>query len=85
MKGVERYLETKSIRRAVCQASAETERNRFRDLLQREDHKCDVFNIAKKKVKTNQDIIGDQYVRNDDNVLAVSGEDKKIDNLEKLS
>ena len=44
-----------------------------------------MFNIAKKKVKTNQDIIGDQHVRNDDNVLAVSVEDKKIDNLEKLS
>ena len=30
-------------------------------------------------VKTNRDIIGDQYIRNNDSMLAVSDRDKKID------
>ena len=36
------------------------------------DQKCDVFQIAKRMVKTNQDIIGDQCLRNDDGALTVS-------------
>ena len=39
--------------------------------------KGDVFKIAKRLVNTNQDIIGEQCVRNCD-VLAVSDEDKEI-------
>ena len=34
--------------------------------------------IAKRLVKTNQDIIGEQCIKNDDGVLTVSDEDKKI-------
>ena len=37
-----------------------------------------MFRIAKRMVKTNQVIIGEQYVRNDDGALAVSDENKKI-------
>ena len=29
-------------------------------------------------IKTNQGIVSEQWIRNDDGVLAVSGEDKKI-------
>ena len=43
-----------------------------------DDQKCYVLKIAKRMVKTNQDIIGEQCIRNDDGVLAVSDEDKKI-------
>ena len=42
------------------------------------DQKCDVSKTAKRMVKANQDIIGEQYIRNDDSVLAVSNEDNKI-------
>ena len=40
---------------------------------------CDVFRIAKIIAKTYSDIIGEECIRNDDGVLAVSDEDKKID------
>ena len=42
-----------------------------------DDQKCDLFKIPKGMVKINQDIIGEQYTRNDHGVLAVSEEDKK--------
>ena len=43
----------------------------------RHDQKCDEFKIKKGTIKTNQDIIGEQLIRND-GVLAVSDNDKKI-------
>ena len=46
--------------------------------MQTDDQKCDVFVIVKKMVKTNQGIIGEQCIRNDDGVLAVTYEDKKM-------
>ena len=42
------------------------------------DQKYDVFKIAKRMLKNNQDNIGEQCIRNDDDVLAISDEDKKI-------
>ena len=36
-----------------------------------DDHKCYVLKIGKKMVKTNQNVIGEQCIRNDDGVLAV--------------
>ena len=42
-----------------------------------DDQKCDLFKIPKGMVKINQDIIGEQYTRNDHGVLSVSEEDKK--------
>ena len=47
--------------------------------MRRDDQKCDVFKIKERMVKTNWDIIGDQYIRNNDSMLAVSDRDKKID------
>ena len=41
-----------------------------------DDQKCDVIKIAERIVKTNQDIIGEQRLRNDDHVLKVRDEDK---------
>ena len=40
--------------------------------------KCDVFKIPNRMVKTNQDVTGEQCVRNHDGVGALSDEDKKI-------
>ena len=42
-----------------------------------DDQKYVVLSIAKRMVKLNQDIIGQQCIRNDHDVLAVSDEDKK--------
>ena len=42
-----------------------------------DDQKYVVFNIAKRVVKLNPDIIGQQCIRNDHDVLAVSDKDKK--------
>lgn len=42
-----------------------------------DDQKYVVFNIAKRVVKINPDIIGQQCIRTDHDVLAVIDEDKK--------
>ena len=47
--------------------------------MQRDDQKCDVFKSAKRIVKTNQDVIGEQYIRYGDGVLSLSDDSKKID------
>ena len=45
----------------------------------RDDQECDVFKFSKKMIKTNQNIIGEQCIRNyDDDVLTVCDEDQKI-------
>ena len=48
------------------------------ETVHRDDQKGEMFKTAKRMVKTNQDIVGEQYKRNDDGVLAVSNKDKKI-------
>ena len=42
--------------------------------MRRDDQRSDVFKTANWTVRTNQDIIGEQCIRNDD-VLAVSDEE----------
>ena len=42
------------------------------------DQKCDAFEIAKRMAKTNQEINGQQCIRNDDVALAASDEVTKI-------
>ena len=75
----EKYLEVKKKARKGClQAKCKAERKIFGNVMRRDDQKCDVFKIAKKMVKTNQDIIAEQCIRNDDGVPAASNEDKKI-------
>lgn len=54
-------------------------RKRFGNVMQRDDQKFAVFKIAKRMVKTYQDVIGELCIRNDGGVLAFSDEDKKID------
>ena len=53
-------------------------RKGFGNFMWRDDQKCDVFEIAKRMVTTNQEINGKQCIRNDDGTLAVSDEGKKI-------
>ena len=75
----EKYLEAKKkAGRTVYQAKCKAERKRFGRVMWRNDQKRDVFKIAKRIVKTNQDITGEQCIRNDNGVLAVSDENKKI-------
>ena len=62
----------KKARRAVYQTKYNTERKRFRNFMQRVNQKCEVPKIAKRMVNANQDIIGEQCIRNDDGVLRVS-------------
>ena len=46
--------------------------------MRRDDQKFHVFKTPKRMVKTNQDIIGEQNIRNNNCVLVVIDEDKKI-------
>ena len=48
-----------------------------------DDQRYDVLKIITRMFKTNQDIIDEQYIRNDDGVLAFSDGDKN--SLEELS
>ena len=67
-KHKETYLEPKKKAiKAAYQVKYKAERKRF-----------EAFKIAKSVVITNQDIIGEQWIRNDDGLLAVSDENKKI-------
>ena len=77
--GKEVYLEAKRrAKRAVYEARTESERKKFGNIENRDDQKQEVFRIAKTMVKDNRDIIGEQCIRNDDGVLAVTEEDKKV-------
>ena len=66
-----------AVRGTVYQAKCTAERKRFGKFMQQDDQKCDVLKVAKSMVKTNQDIICEQCIRNDDNILTVSDEDKE--------
>ena len=73
------YLEAKrKSKRAVYEARSESERIKFANIENRDDQKQEVFRIAKSLVKDNRDIIGEQCIRNDDGILAVSEEAKKV-------
>lgn len=43
-----------------------------------DDQKDNVFKVAKRMVKANKDIIEEQCIWNDDPLLPVRGEDKKM-------
>ena len=49
-----------------------------KNFCKRDDQKWDVFKTARRMVKTNQGIIDEQGIRNDDGILAVRDEDKKM-------
>ena len=65
-------------RKTICLDKCEAERNRFADGSRKEDLKFQAFKTAKRIVKTNQNIIGERCMINNDSVLPVSDEDKKI-------
>ena len=52
------------------QAKCKTERIRFGNVIQRDDQKCDEFKIAKGMAKINENIIGEQSIRNEDGVIS---------------
>ena len=73
----EDYLEAKrASKRAVYNAKRAAEQERFGDVLCREDHRDEVFKIAKQMKSTNRDVVGDKCVRDDKGVLATSDQDK---------
>ena len=47
-------------------------------VIRRGDQKGEIFRITKRMVKTSQDVISERCIRNDDFVLLLSYEDKKI-------
>ena len=52
--------------------------NRFADVLRREGQHNEVFKIAKQMKKTNQDVVGEKCIRNDESNLASTEEEKKL-------
>ena len=74
-----KYLEPKKkVRGTVYQAKCKAEGNRFGNVMWQDDQKSDLFKTTKRMVKTNQNVICELYVKNDDGVLEVNNEDKKI-------
>ena len=55
----------------------ENRKERSGKVMRQVHQKYDAFKIAKRMVKTIQDIICEQCIRNDDAVLAISDEDNK--------
>ena len=77
-KSKAKYLEIKKkAKRAVYQAKYK-KRKIFRKALQKNYQKCYAFKISKKIVKTNQDIIAEECIRNYGVMLTVSDEENKI-------
>ena len=73
----EAYLEAKrDARRAVYYAKRIAEETRFRNVIGREDHRQEVFKIARQMKASQQDVVGDKCVRNDNGKLAVTDGEK---------
>ena len=69
----ERYLEAKRVAKSkVYAAKKEAEVRNFQNILTRDDEKEMVFKIAKQVVRTNQDVVGEGFVRDDNGELAIS-------------
>ena len=49
----------------------ESQRNRFQHFSQRDDHKFEMYQIAKRMVKTKEDVTGEYCISNGDGMLAV--------------
>ena len=66
-----KYLKAKkkTRRKTVYQAKCRTERKRPGNVMWKDDQECDVFKFAKRMIKTNENIIGEQCIRNNDDVL----------------
>ena len=63
---------------AIYQAKCKTGRKIFGHILGRDYQKCDLFKVAKRMVKYNEGITGEQFIVNDDSVLTGTQEDSKI-------
>ena len=73
------YLEAKCRARTAMYAEKQKQKeNRFADVLRREDQRNEVFKIAKQMKKTNQDVIGEKCIHNDEGNLASTEEEKKL-------
>ena len=59
------YKQKYKARSEVCVAKQQVGQERFLDILRRGDEKDEVFKVAKKMARTNQDVVGEKYIRND--------------------
>ena len=72
------YLEAKRKARSLCQAKCKAKRKRFRNIMQEDNQKCDVFKTAKGMVKTNQNINCEQCIRSDVEDKTRKSDEEKI-------
>ena len=63
---------------AAYQVKYELNKNRFKNVSPKIYLKWEVPNIAKRMAKTNQDNFREQCISNDDGMLTVKDDDKKI-------
>ena len=63
---------------AIYQVKCKTGRKEFGRFLRRDYQKCNLFKVARRMVKTNQGIIDEQFIVNDDSIVTVTDEDSKI-------
>ena len=61
----EKYLEAKKKLGELFTRPNKAERKRFGNIRHQDYQKCDIFKIAKRMGKTNQDIVGEQGLRSD--------------------
>ena len=54
----------------MYEAKKLAEQERFGDVERREDHRAEVFRIAKQITSTNRDVVGDKCVTDDSGALA---------------
>ena len=71
----EELSRSKAKGQGCCLPKYKAKRKKIGKVMRKDDQKCDVFKIAKTKVKTNQDISDEHCIRNDNGTLAVSDED----------
>ena len=73
----ENYLTAKrAAKRAVYAAKKKAEEERFGDVLRREDHRAEVFKIARQMKAANKDVMGENCVKNDSGKLATTDTEK---------
>ena len=84
MAAKKKQRETKKAKRPVYKTKWETERNRFASDSQQYKQKIKMFQLVKRMNKTNQDVIGVHYMRNDGGVLEVIRIQSSLENLWKI-
>ena len=64
--------------RTVSEAKRKAEKEKFGDVLSRENDKAEICKIAKQITATSRDVAGDKCVKNNRGVLATSDQEKHL-------